>query len=196
MNYKLLFLLLWNGWASLAHAGNSFSGFAKAEQPGDSLLKFKPHVQVGGFLQVQGVATQDRPVVADPEDHRRWAKQAQVWRARFMVGGAISRKTSFFMQTDLPAPLGFVDQVGRKNMQSITPILLDAQAEHTFNRYIYPDCRHAAGGHQPQRLTVTRQPDGTRIRVVPVSVQPVRERTSAEQFWPGYRSQQPWISGE
>lgn len=98
--------------------------------------KFKPRVQVGGFLQVQGVATQDRPVTSADDATRRWAKQAQIWRARFMLGGTVSRKTSFFVQTELPTPIGVVDTGGRKNIQSPAPILLDAQVEHTFNRYV------------------------------------------------------------
>ena len=98
--------------------------------------KFKPSVQVGGFLQVQGIMTQDRHIAPPLDQNRDWAKQVQISRARFMVGGSISGKTSFFMQTELPAPIGFVSNTGTKNMQHISPILLDAQIEHTFNKYV------------------------------------------------------------
>lgn len=97
---------------------------------------FKPSVQVGGFLQVQGVGSQDRPLNPLLDGNRRWSKQAQIWRARFMVGGAITRKASFFMQTELPAPLGFVSDSGVKQIQNIAPIILDAQIQYEFNKFL------------------------------------------------------------
>jgi len=98
--------------------------------------KFKPSVNVGAFLQVQGVSTQDRPTNPALDTNIRWANQAQIWRARVLVGASITPKTSLFMQTELPAPLGVVNNAGNKTIQSVSPIILDAQIEHTFNKYL------------------------------------------------------------
>ncbi len=107
MSKKLLILLLWGGYICSSSAEKNLRDFRAQSQTEDTLPKFKPHVQVGGFVQVQGVATQDRPADPAMDNTRQWAKQAQLWRARFMVGGVVSRKTSFFMQTELPSRLGW-----------------------------------------------------------------------------------------
>lgn len=130
MNKQLLILTFLCSQAAISLAG----GYKNVTD--SDTTKFKPSVQVGGFLQVQGVTTQDRPMSPALDQSREWARQVQIARARFMVGGSISPKTSFFMQTELPAPVGFVSGTGTKNMQRVAPILLDAQIEHTFNRYV------------------------------------------------------------
>lgn len=97
---------------------------------------FRPSVQVGGFIQVQAITTQDRPTDPSMDAIRNWAKQVQISRARLMFGASLSTKTSFFMQTELRAPLGVVSDSGVKTMQSVSPMILDAQIEHAFNKHV------------------------------------------------------------
>jgi hypothetical protein len=58
-----------------------------------------------------------------------------IYRARILIGGNISKKTSFFMETDIATPIGFTYADGTKAMQ-VNPIILDAQIEHTFSKKI------------------------------------------------------------
>ena len=98
---------------------------ALKQDPDSSLLRF------GGFLQMQGVFSQDRSIDPIMDNNKRWSSQLQIWRARIMLGGNISPKTSFFMQTEIPSPIGFVDT--EKHIQDISPIILDANIEHKFS---------------------------------------------------------------
>jgi hypothetical protein len=58
-----------------------------------------------------------------------------IYRARILVGGNLTKKTSFFMETDIATPIGFTNTTGSKTMQ-VNPIILDAQIEHTFSKKI------------------------------------------------------------
>jgi hypothetical protein len=99
---------------------------------------FKPSVQFGALLQTVGVlreveltAAQD----ANPNFNQRWTKQMNIYRARILLGGNITPKTSFFIETDIATPIGFTDNAGNKAMQ-VNPIILDAQIEHNFSKKI------------------------------------------------------------
>lgn len=99
---------------------------------------FKPSIQVGILLQTVGVLQQSALTAsqdANPNFTQRWSKQMNIYRARILVGGNISRKTSFFMETDIATPIGLTDANGNKVMQ-VNPIILDAQIEHSFNKKI------------------------------------------------------------
>lgn len=135
MNKHLVFLFISVCSVSVSKATDKLS---KKQEKSDSTIKteFKPSVQVGGFLQIQAVSTQDRPTDPTLDASRQWARQIQIWRARFMLGATLSEKTSFFMQTELPAPVGVVSSTGVKTIQNVSPIILDAQVLHSFNKYI------------------------------------------------------------
>jgi hypothetical protein len=109
---------------------------ALASAPKDSAT-FKPSIQVGTLIQTVGVLRQ-RQISAQEAlntDSRDWSRQLNVYRARILVGGSITKKTSFFMETDIATPIGLTDGAGNKAMQ-INPIILDAQIEHTFSKQI------------------------------------------------------------
>jgi len=94
-------------------------------------------IQVGALLHLIGVGLQDRTTAAqdaDPNFQRQWQRQLNVYRARILVGANISEKTSFFMETEIPSIIGRTDSAGNKNMQ-VSPIILDAQVEHIFNKH-------------------------------------------------------------
>jgi hypothetical protein len=57
-----------------------------------------------------------------------------VYRARILVGATLSPKTSFFLETEIPAIIGRTDASGQKKTQ-VSPIILDAQVEHIFSKY-------------------------------------------------------------
>jgi hypothetical protein len=123
---------LWNVLFSLLCVLLTAPLFAFEKIAEDTTQKF-PTVQVGGFLQFQGKMVQDRPTNPSQDNNRKWGKQLQLWRARIMLGGALSERTSFFMQTEILQPIGFVDNRGNKSIQ-ISPILLDAQMEYALSK--------------------------------------------------------------
>ena len=95
-----------------------------------------PKIQVGAFAQFQGKLVQARPTNPADDGNRPWDKHLQLWRARVLVGGNISKKLSFFTQTEILNPIGFgtaTSGAGAKNIQ-ISPILLDAQIEYNFSK--------------------------------------------------------------
>lgn len=104
-----------------------------AKNENDTINKPYPTIQVGGFLQFQGKMVQYRPTDPTLDSKRKWGKQLQLWRARIMLGGALSERTSFFMQTEILQPIGFADNSGNKSIQ-ISPILLDAQMEYALSK--------------------------------------------------------------
>lgn len=94
---------------------------------------FTPSVQVGsivhmfaGYQQAGFFSNRTDDAASD------WGKSFQLYRGRVLVGGKLSEKGSFFVETDLPVPIGSTDGAGTKNL-FIAPILLDAQYEHTFS---------------------------------------------------------------
>ncbi len=97
---------------------------------------FKPTIQVGALLQTVAVLRQ-REVSAREANvgADAWSRQLNIYRARILVGGNVTKKTSFFMETDIATPIGLTDAQGNKVMQ-VNPIILDAQVEHTFNKQI------------------------------------------------------------
>jgi hypothetical protein len=103
----------------------------------DSAAVFKPTFQVGALLQMVGVLRQREITAREAQnpDIRDWSKQLNIYRARILVGGNVSKKTSFFMETDIATPIGLTDANGNKVMQ-VNPIILDAQIEHTFSKKI------------------------------------------------------------
>src|SRR5690606_25659604 len=58
-----------------------------------------------------------------------------LYRARVLVGGQLSKKGAFFLETDIPSPIGIRLDSSTKNVK-VSPIILDAQYEHTFNEHI------------------------------------------------------------
>jgi phosphate-selective porin O/P len=67
------------------------SAMQKVFEKGDMSLK------LGYLLQVQGTATQDSNATGDG-----WGTDFFVRRSRFLVGGAVSKNVTFFMETDHP----------------------------------------------------------------------------------------------
>lgn len=138
---KIIFTLLW-----------IFPLFVNAQT---DTSKFKPSVQFGTFLQMQGVFTQDRPQSPLLDDGRRWGTQLQIWRARLMAGAKLTEKTSIFMQTEILSPIGFVDST--KRIQDPKLIILDAQAEHKVsdNFLIYAGMQLTGINRQGMQSPVT-----------------------------------------
>ncbi len=116
---------------------------------------FKPSVQFGAFLQMQGVFTQDRPQSPLLDNGRGWGTQLQIWRARLMAGAKLTEKTSVFMQTEILSPIGFVDST--KSIQDPKLIILDAQVEHKVsdNFLIYAGMQLTGVNRQGMQSPVT-----------------------------------------
>jgi hypothetical protein len=98
------------------------------------LSKLLKRVKVGGLLHFVGVGLQDRPTAAEeaaPDFSRNWDKQFNVYRARILVGVELTKKTNFFIETEIPSIIGRGDNNGGKTIQ-VSPVILDAQVEHIF----------------------------------------------------------------
>ena len=94
---------------------------------------FTPSVQVGAIAHMfAGMQQNGFFSNSTAESASNWGKSFQMYRGRVLVGGKLSEKGSFFIETDLPVPVGSTDGAGTKNL-FIAPILLDCQYEHNFS---------------------------------------------------------------
>ncbi|TDS17179.1 hypothetical protein [Sphingobacterium paludis] len=94
---------------------------------------FTPSIHVGAIVHMYASAQQDGFAIPHtaPEPNA-WGKGFSLYRARVLVGGQLSRKGSFFMETDLPTVIGVGNTDGTKNVK-VSPIILDAQYQHDFS---------------------------------------------------------------
>ncbi|MBC7390529.1 MAG: hypothetical protein H7329_15045 [Opitutaceae bacterium] len=95
--------------------------------------EFKPSIQVGSIVHMMASYSQVGYPGSSPSTNGKpedWVRGAMLYRARIMVGGQLSRKGSFFLETELPKPVGSTP--GGKNEQSGL-IMLDCQYEHKFS---------------------------------------------------------------
>ena len=94
-------------------------------------IPFKPSIQVGAIVHMFASAQQDgfsNPYSANPTSYSRGFT---LYRARVLVGGQLSKKGSFFMETELPSAIGGPNPDGTKNVK-VSPIILDAQYQYNF----------------------------------------------------------------
>ena len=94
--------------------------------------EFKPSIHVGAIVHMFASAEQSGFGGAASADAKDWNKGFSLYRARILVGGQLSKKGSFFMETDLPSPIGVQLGNGTKNVK-VAPIILDAQYEYDFS---------------------------------------------------------------
>ncbi len=105
--------------------------------------KFKPSIQVGSIVHMYASYQQkgfgpggNRATTGNDPD--AWSKDFNLYRARVLVGGKLSKNGSFFLETDLPSIVGRgsdPDNPNSKNVK-VAPIILDAQYEHTFGNHM------------------------------------------------------------
>lgn len=98
---------------------------------------FKPSIQVGSIVHMMASYSQvgypgSSPSVNGTSKLGDWVKGAMLYRGRILVGGQLSKKGSFFLETELPFPIGSSGtNVGGKNSQAFL-VMLDCQYEHKF----------------------------------------------------------------
>jgi len=100
-----------------------------------TLNKLLNKISVGCLLHFVGVSLQDRPTALqenDPNYTAQWRNQFNVYRARILLGVELTKKTSFFLETEIPSIIGRIDTTGGKNIK-VSPIILDVQVEHRFS---------------------------------------------------------------
>lgn len=96
--------------------------------------EFTPSIQVGSIVHMFGSAEQTgfgpggSPSSANSTE---WNKGFTLYRARVLVGGQLSKNGSFFLETEIPSPIGIQNGDSTKNVK-VAPIILDAQYEHKF----------------------------------------------------------------
>ncbi|MCE7042674.1 hypothetical protein [Dyadobacter sp. CY312] len=94
--------------------------------------EFKPSIHVGAIVHMFASSEQSGFGGGASTDPKQWNKGFSLYRARVLVGGQLSKKGSFFMETDLPSPIGIQLGNGTKNVK-VAPIMLDAQYEYDFS---------------------------------------------------------------
>lgn len=113
---------------------NSVIGNAPAEETAvPEEEDFKPRLQFGALMHMYVYGEQagySAPSSQPPA--KNWNKGFSIYRARFLFGGQLTKKGSFFIETEVPAPIGIQLGDGEKNVK-VAPILLDAQYEHVFS---------------------------------------------------------------
>ena len=93
---------------------------------------FKPSIQVGAIVHMFAFAQQNGFSAPGTTGATSWSRGFDVYRARVLVGGQLSKKGSFFMETELPSALGGPNADGTKNVK-VSPIILDAQYQYNFS---------------------------------------------------------------
>lgn len=107
-------------------------GFNRKGINSDSIV-FKPTVHFGALLQMSAGLTQDgypNPLVATPPT--AYSKSFNINRLRLLFGGQLSRKGTFFIETELASTIGVPNADGSKNVK-VSPIILDAQFKYDFS---------------------------------------------------------------
>lgn len=94
---------------------------------------FKPSIQVGAIVHMFAGAEQEG--YTNPQNATEpstWKKGFTLYRARVLVGGQLTRKGSFFLETEIPSAIGGSNGDGTKNVK-VAPIILDAQFQYDFS---------------------------------------------------------------
>ncbi|HEY1165335.1 MAG TPA: hypothetical protein VGE90_09200 [Chitinophaga sp.] len=95
-------------------------------------VPFKPSIQLGAIIHMFASAEQDGFTnphgAASPTS---WKRGFTLYRARVLVGGQLTPKASFFMETELPSAIGGPNADSTKNVK-VAPIILDAQFQYNF----------------------------------------------------------------
>ena len=79
--------------------------------------EFKPSIHVGAIVHMFASAEQSGFGGTVSGEAKDWNKGFSLYRARVLVGGQLSKKGSFFMETDLPSPIGVQLSNGTKNVK-------------------------------------------------------------------------------
>jgi len=95
-------------------------------------VPFKPSIQLGAIVHMFVSGEQSGfSAPSNDKSAKDWNKGFSLYRARVLVGGQLTKKASFFMETEIPSPIG-IQSNGEKNVK-VAPIILDAQLEYTFS---------------------------------------------------------------
>ncbi|MEM6297391.1 MAG: hypothetical protein AAF740_01755 [Bacteroidota bacterium] len=116
---------------------NTITLQAQELQDSTQLQKLIKRVSVGGLVHFVGVGLQDRPTAAEEASadyESEWLTSFNVYRARVLLNVALTNKTNFFLETEIPTIIGRQDGNGGRRTQ-VRPIILDAQIEHTFSNH-------------------------------------------------------------
>jgi hypothetical protein len=110
---------------------NTDSTTASVSLP-DIDVPFKPSIQLGAIVHMFLSGEQSGfSTPSNDKSAKDWNKGFSLYRARVLVGGQLTKKASFFMETEIPSPIG-IQSNGEKNVK-VAPIILDAQLEYTFS---------------------------------------------------------------
>lgn len=93
---------------------------------------FKPKIKIGALLHMHASLQQDGYSNSHAASFKSWTKGFVIHRARILVGGELSSKGSFFIETEIPTSIGTLNSQGKKNV-TVSQILLDAQYQHVFS---------------------------------------------------------------
>lgn len=92
---------------------------------------FKPSISAGAIVHMMGTYSQ-AGFGPGSNSSDQWNKGFMLYRARILLGGQLSKKGSFFMETEVPSAIGTRIDSTTKNVK-VSPIILDCQYEHKFS---------------------------------------------------------------
>ena len=92
---------------------------------------FKPKLRIGALVHMYAAAQQDGYSNTQADDLQGWNKGFAIHRTRILLGGELSSKGSFFIETELPSSIGTINADHSKNVK-VSQILLDAQYQYVF----------------------------------------------------------------
>lgn len=125
--------LLLEGPTSYYLRSNPLFNINKKHILDNDAVPFKPSIQVGAIVHMFASSEQDG--YSNPQGAATptsWNRGFTLYRARVLVGGQLSKKGSFFMETELPSAIGGPNPDGTKNVK-VSPIILDAQYQYNFS---------------------------------------------------------------
>jgi len=108
-----------------------YFGDEKAEAVADT-TSFKPSISAGAIVHMMGTYSQ-AGFGPGGNSSDQWNKGFMLYRARILLGGQLSKKGSFFMETEIPSAIGTRIDSTTKNVK-VSPIILDCQYEYKFSQ--------------------------------------------------------------
>ncbi len=103
----------------------------KSAKAAADTVPFKPSISAGAIVHMLGNYSQ-AGFGPGGNTSTQWNKGFELYRARILLGGQLSKKGSFFMETEIPSPIGIRTDSTTKNVK-VSPIILDCQYEHKFS---------------------------------------------------------------
>lgn len=98
----------------------------------EDTMKFTPSISAGAIVHMMATYSQ-AGFGPGGGSGDQWNKGFMLYRARILLGGQLSKRGSFFMETEIPSAIGTRIDSTTKNVK-VSPIILDCQYEYKFSQ--------------------------------------------------------------